>query len=450
MSDSSCGRKSRGVWLGLIGAAVGLPLAGLAYVTAVPGNDIGFQLELLLSGDGSDRPLTLALADTDELKPLSPETAKLFHSAEKGPRADKYHTVKTTTYAGRQTIAASVLASAGVDASLEEVQKEAIDRETKADRLKHTYTTVKLTGALADGRGTNIFMKPTESESAFASGPDYDGTALLQWAVYKPLEEKKGSISYKGETEAEFEERERRCLATAIYFEARGESQEGQLAVAQVVMNRVRSPKFPDTVCGVVYQGQFKKGCQFSFTCDGKTDNAKEGPQWELAQKLARDVTSGKAWLEDVGYSTFYHANYVRPRWARSMNKIDTIGSHIFYKKRKEEPYVVSADLMQAANEDEPLDLNATVATTELLQAVLEEEADDDAAQTQVADAETPQSELSQPQVPHGVVMQAAAENTPANPADSMGPQPVSMVSTTASIASASSPAPSLGFSASE
>jgi len=83
-------------------------------------------------------------------------------------------------------------------------------------------------------------------------------------------------------------------------------------------------------VCGVVYQGHMQKGCQFSFTCDGKTDIPRNGAQWALAQDIAKQITSGEAWLPEVGYSTFYHANYVSPGWAGRMSKIDRIGRHIF------------------------------------------------------------------------------------------------------------------------
>ena len=86
-----------------------------------------------------------------------------------------------------------------------------------------------------------------------------------------------------------------------------------------------------------------QKGCQFSFTCDGKTDTPRNDEQWALAQDIAKKITAGELWLPEVGYSTFYHANYVNPRWAGSMSKIDKIGRHIFYKKRNEEPYLVEA-----------------------------------------------------------------------------------------------------------
>jgi len=156
------------------------------------------------------------------------------------------------------------------------------------------------------------------------------------------------NFRYKGENQAEFETRERRCLATAIYFEARGEPVRGQIAVAQVILNRVRSPLFPETICGVVYQGQMHPGCQFSFTCDGRTDNPRNDGQWALAQDIAKKITAGQLWLPEVGYSTYYHANYVSPSWVGDMNKVDKIGRHIFYKKRNEEPYLVEASASEA------------------------------------------------------------------------------------------------------
>ena len=357
MSERSCGGKKRAVLPVVLGVLAGLPLLGLAYVAAVPGNMVAFEIELLLSGKGSVKALTKAITEeADRPQPLAPEAMALFRSFGKGPRADQYREVITTTYAPKKPIVAALLTSDGGLKSGALVNPNAIMRAAKADRLKKTFSQVSLSGPLSDGKGTDIFMRPTIEEEDFAFGRSYDGMALLQWAVLKPLDEEEEGVSYKGETEAEFRARERRCLATAIYFEARGEPVRGQLAVAQVIMNRVRSPKFPDTVCGVVFQGQFKKGCQFSFTCDGKTDNPDDDEEWTLAQQLAEQVTTDQVWLPEVDYSTFYHANYVRPRWARSMNKIDKIGAHIFYKKRHEEPYEVTVphgDVQVAADDTE-------------------------------------------------------------------------------------------------
>lgn len=129
--------------------------------------------------------------------------------------------------------------------------------------------------------------------------------------------------------------REQRCLAEAIYFEARSESNEGRAAVAQVVLNRVKSGLYPDSVCGVVYQNSNRHlACQFTFTCEGKSLRITEPGPWRDATRIAREVYDGTTYLADVGASTHYHANYVRPYWAKKLKKMDTIGQHVFYKLR--------------------------------------------------------------------------------------------------------------------
>lgn len=129
--------------------------------------------------------------------------------------------------------------------------------------------------------------------------------------------------------------KEQRCLAEAVYFEARGEPVDGQVAVAQVVLNRVRNPAYPDTICKVVYQNRhLRNRCQFSFACDGIRDRITEMPQWETAQKVARETVSGQRYLDTVGASTHYHATYVNPRWARYMKRLQKIGQHIFYRTK--------------------------------------------------------------------------------------------------------------------
>jgi spore germination cell wall hydrolase CwlJ-like protein len=125
---------------------------------------------------------------------------------------------------------------------------------------------------------------------------------------------------------------EERCLAEVIYFEARSEPEAGQAAVAQVVLNRVRSGLYPESVCGVVYQNRHRhNACQFSFACEGKSLRITEPEPWRTATRIANEVLNGKTYISDVGGSTHYHANYVRPRWAKALQKTDTIGSHIFY-----------------------------------------------------------------------------------------------------------------------
>jgi len=132
-----------------------------------------------------------------------------------------------------------------------------------------------------------------------------------------------------------FTRKEQKCLAEAIYFESRGEKLKGQAAVAQVVLNRVRNPAYPTTICGVVYQNSsWRKRCQFSFACDGRRRKVTDMKHWQIAQDIAKAVTAGQIWLPEVGSSTHYHAIYVRPKWARSMYKLEKIGLHVFYRTK--------------------------------------------------------------------------------------------------------------------
>lgn len=132
-----------------------------------------------------------------------------------------------------------------------------------------------------------------------------------------------------------FDAKQQKCLAEAIYFESRGEAVEGQIAVAQVILNRVRNPTYPNTICGVVYQNvNWVNRCQFSFACDNKKHYITEKKKWQLAQNVARVVTDGQIWLPAVGSATHYHAVYVHPQWAETMVKVDKIGRHIFYRTR--------------------------------------------------------------------------------------------------------------------
>jgi spore germination cell wall hydrolase CwlJ-like protein len=127
-----------------------------------------------------------------------------------------------------------------------------------------------------------------------------------------------------------------KCLADAVYFEARGEPIRGQMAVAQVVINRVFSGYYPNNVCGVVYQNAHRHlRCQFTFACDGIPERITEPEAWERAKHIAREALDGSFWLNDVGKATHYHARWVHPWWVREMRRLDRIGVHTFYRPRK-------------------------------------------------------------------------------------------------------------------
>ena len=149
------------------------------------------------------------------------------------------------------------------------------------------------------------------------------------------------------------------CLTAAVYYEARSQSEDGQRAVAQVVLNRVRHPAFPKTVCGVVYQGSNRStGCQFTFTCDGSLGRGIRSPAaWWEARKIAAAALAGYVFAP-VGLATHYHTTAIHPWWADAMSKAVTIGAHIFYRwngawgdpKSFRRPYVGAETMAQAWN----------------------------------------------------------------------------------------------------
>ena len=126
------------------------------------------------------------------------------------------------------------------------------------------------------------------------------------------------------------------CLANAVYFEARGEPVRGQIAVAQVVMNRVFSGYYPNDVCGVVYQNAHRHlACQFTFACDGIPDRITEPDAFTRAKRISAATLDGAVWLPEIGKATHYHAYWVHPWWVRTMRKLSRLGVHTFYRPRR-------------------------------------------------------------------------------------------------------------------
>jgi N-acetylglucosaminyldiphosphoundecaprenol N-acetyl-beta-D-mannosaminyltransferase len=135
-------------------------------------------------------------------------------------------------------------------------------------------------------------------------------------------------------TDAEDRERAITCLTQAVYYEAASEGVDGERAVAQVVLNRLHHPGYPSTICGVVYEGAERTtGCQFTFVCDGSLQRVPVAALWARSRKIAQDAVSGKVFAP-IGHATHYHADYVLPYWADSLDKTLQIGRHIFYRLR--------------------------------------------------------------------------------------------------------------------
>jgi spore germination cell wall hydrolase CwlJ-like protein len=172
--------------------------------------------------------------------------------------------------------------------------------------------------------------KASGQGEAAASGATIAGKGEVTGDGKRPMSPAE-RLSLDGKARAKAE----KCLANAIYFEARGEPVRGQIAVAQVVMNRVFSGYYPDTVCGVVYQNAHRRrACQFAFACDGIRDVVNEPEALERAKRIAKETLDGKLWLPEVGKATHYHAYWVRPSWVREMRKLHRLGVHTFYRPR--------------------------------------------------------------------------------------------------------------------
>jgi spore germination cell wall hydrolase CwlJ-like protein len=126
---------------------------------------------------------------------------------------------------------------------------------------------------------------------------------------------------------------EHRCLSEALYYEARGEGQQGEKAVAEVVFHRMNNGNYGHSICAVVYEGAGHPGCQFTFTCNGALMKEKEADAWRDAEELAARILTGQIPLRNAtGGATNYHAQSVMPDWAGSMNETTQIGNHIFYR----------------------------------------------------------------------------------------------------------------------
>ena len=154
-------------------------------------------------------------------------------------------------------------------------------------------------------------------------------------SIHLPLPKPPLSPAQRLELQGKDYDKAEKCLAQAIYFEARNEPARGQQAVAQVVLNGVFSPYYPKDVCSVVYQNAHRHlSCQFTFACDGKPESVNERGAWQRANRIATQTLNARVWLPEVNKATHYHAAYVRPNWIRDMNIMARHGLHTFYRPR--------------------------------------------------------------------------------------------------------------------
>jgi hypothetical protein len=284
-----------------------------------------------------------------EAAPVTPETAPL--AVENAPLARS---------APAQADAAPLETAPKAIASQDLPPKETVPQDATLKEPAEVQTASLDNAQLMRGASTALFMMPSLARSSEqeVAAVEYSGGLTSanvpagatgatpipartagqdEWpGLYQqgklPDAPSQSKAFFGGLTEAEFKTREMRCMALAIYFEARDEPIKGQIAVAQVIMNRVKSPFYPKTMCGVIYQGaERRNSCQFSFACDGQPDKPTEKKEWATSIDIAKQVTYGKVYLADVGDATHYHATYVHPDWIRQVHRVTKIGGHIFY-----------------------------------------------------------------------------------------------------------------------
>jgi hypothetical protein len=170
-----------------------------------------------------------------------------------------------------------------------------------------------------------IELRPPAAAPKLAIPGEIDSSAPSQIALTKLLSES-------------------RCLAEVMYFEARGEGEAGEIAVGEVIMNRLAAGTHGHTICNVVYEGAGQTFCQFTFACDGSLDKPKLAEPWRAAQVLAARLLAGEAPVEsEVGGATYYHAVSVTPSWKSRMVRVGQIGNHIFYRLPLLRPSVMDA-----------------------------------------------------------------------------------------------------------
>jgi spore germination cell wall hydrolase CwlJ-like protein len=191
-------------------------------------------------------------------------------------------------------------------------------------------------GVMVPGGAVDPDMKVMASLPPSAEGPPEAGESIApKGEVNADNQHAKTPAERLGLFDEKSRAKSEKCLAEAVYFEARGEAVRGQIAVAQVVMNRTFSGFYPNTVCGVVYQNKnHHMACQFTFACDNIADVVREPDMWDRAKKIAKAMLDGQLWLPEVAKSTHYHAYWVHPSWVAEMKKMYKFGVHTFYRPR--------------------------------------------------------------------------------------------------------------------
>ncbi len=227
---------------------------------------------------------------------------------------------------------ADMAVAAGAGYSEIALRDRVLDMDPAALALARRYDPMLTTGGAQRDRQTAVEVARMDrvtppATARFVSGPKPAAGVVLRASFGGPFNPAAEPFRLTGALDAS---RDLECLTQAVYYEARGETPAGQAAVAQVVLNRVRHPAFPKSVCAVVFQRAFGV-CQFSFACDGSMRRGREAGAWGRASKVASRAIAGEV-MPGVGNATHFHTINVSPGWGPRMVRVQQVGMHIFYR----------------------------------------------------------------------------------------------------------------------
>lgn len=257
----------------------------------------------------------------DVLEPLSAPSSNILAKGSLVPGNTSVEVVTKTSLSTRITTDVAQVAASG--------KGDIVD----VKRVVATEQTVRIVPASVNLRGTDT-DDVAEKKVVLAPPPSKveQVIKMKRTATAKAERKAKDPTTQKVIAQRRIQLAEENCLARAVYFEARSESELGQLAVAKVILNRVKDPEYPKSICGVVYQGSGRRNsCQFSFACDGLPDDVRSASSWSNAKRIAQKAISGDTQMSVIATATNYHADYVKPKWAKSMKRLIKIGRHVFY-----------------------------------------------------------------------------------------------------------------------
>jgi spore germination cell wall hydrolase CwlJ-like protein len=254
----------------------------------------------------------------DAIESISGPSSNILAKGSLVPESTSLEVVNKTSFTARIATQEQTVASDGKGDRPEVIQASIIEKQ----QVQIVPASVDLTEDPA--QSSRIIKGP--SPQKVVQGVKLKRTVT---ASRKPVDK----ATQKAIAQRRFQLAEENCLARAVYFEARSESELGQLAVAKVILNRVKDPEYPKSICGVVYQGSGRRNsCQFSFACDGLPDDVRSAAAWSNAKRIAKMTIAGDAKVAELTTATNYHADYVKPKWAKSMKRLVKIGRHVFYE----------------------------------------------------------------------------------------------------------------------